>query len=147
MNKDKRELLAGYVDGELSQQERHEFEQELQRDPALREEWQEFLKLKEVTGIMQYADLPLEVWQDYWQNLYRKLERGIGWILFSVGAIVLLCFGLFQFFKELYLDPEVPTLVQVGVTALGIGAVVLVVSFVRERFFAFNRERYRKVIR
>lgn len=147
MNRDKRELLAGYIDNELSEQERREFEQQLQRDPQLREELQEFQKLKEVTGIMQYADLPIQVWENYWQNLYRKLERGIGWILFSVGAIVLLSFGLYQFFRELYLDPEVPTLVRIGVTVLGVGAVILVVSFVRERFFAYNRERYRKVIR
>jgi len=147
MNKNKRELLAGYVDGELSEDERVAFEQELQRDPDLRAELQEFTKLKEVTGMIQYADLPDEVWENYWQNLYRKLERGIGWILFSIGAIVLLSFGLFQFFKELYIDPQVPMLVKVGVTALGVGLVILLVSFVRERLFAFHRDRYGKVIK
>jgi len=145
MNKKKRELLAGYVDGELSEDERLAFEQELQRDPDLRAELEEFTKLKEVTGMIQYADLPDEVWECYWQSLYRKLERGIGWILFSIGAIVLLSFGLFQVFKELYIDPQVPVLIKVSVTALGIGLVILLVSFVRERLFAYRRDRYGKV--
>jgi hypothetical protein len=147
MNRDKRELLAGYVDGELSDEEREAFERELERDPQLRAELNEFRKLKEVTGMMQYADLPDEVWDGYWQNLYRKLERGIGWILFSIGAIVLLSFGVYQFFLELFSDSDVPTIVRISVTVLSIGAVLLLVSFVRERLFAYNRDRYRKVIR
>ena len=147
MNRDKRELLAGYVDGELSDEQREAFERELDRDPQLRAELNEFRKLKEVTGMMQYADLPEEVWDGYWQNLYRKMERGIGWILFSIGAIALLSFGIYQFFLELFSDSEVPTIVRISVTVLSIGAVILLVSFVRERLFAYNRDRYRKVIR
>ena len=145
MNKNMHELLAGYVDGELSEEERAAFEAELQKDPDLRAELDEFKKLKEVTGMIQYADLPDEVWEGYWQNLYRKTERGIGWIFFSIGAIVLLSFGLFQFFKELYINPEVSLLVKVSVTALGFGGVVLLVSYIRERLFAYNRDRYGKV--
>ncbi|UCE25292.1 MAG: zf-HC2 domain-containing protein [Candidatus Zixiibacteriota bacterium] len=147
MNRDKRELLAGYVDGELSDEEREAFERELERDPQLRAELNEFRKLKEVTGMMQYADLPDEVWDGYWQNVYRKLERGIGWILFSIGAIVLLSFGVYQFFLELFSDSDVPTIVRISVTVLSVGVVILLVSFVRERLFAYNRDRYRKVIR
>lgn len=147
MNKDKRELLAGYIDGELSERELREFEQQLEHNPQLRAELEEFKKLKEVTGMVQYADLPIEVWENYWQNLYRKLERGIGWILFSIGAIAILSFGLVQLFGALYLNPKIPTAIQIGVTVLGIGVVILFVSFIRERFFAYNRDRYRKVIR
>ena len=147
MTKDKRELLAGYVDGELSEDEKRAFEQALQQDPQLRDELEEFRKLKEVTGMVRYADLPEEVWENYWHNLYRKLERGIGWILFSVGAIILLAFGVFQLMSELYADPEVPMLVKVGTTTLGLGAVVLLVSFGRQRLFAYRRDRYREVTR
>ncbi len=147
MNNDLREYLAGYVDGELTENERLEFEEELDRDPQLRAELDEFRKLKEVTGMIRYADLPLEVWEGYWQNIYRKLERGTGWILLSIGAIGLILFGLFHFFNELYFNPEVPLLVSIGVTILTIGAVILVVSFVRERLYAYNRDRYGKVIR
>ncbi|HKK20982.1 MAG TPA: zf-HC2 domain-containing protein [candidate division Zixibacteria bacterium] len=147
MSKDMRELLAGYVDGELSAEERKAFEAELERDPELRAELDEFRKLKEVTSMVKYADLPLEVWDNYWQNLYRKLERGFGWILFSIGAIVLLSFAVFELFKGLYNNPEVPMLIKVGVTAVAIGAVVLGVSFIRETLFAYKRDRYKEVIR
>ncbi len=145
MNRSKRELLAGYVDGELPEEQRKELEEELKHNPELKAELEEFMKLKEITGLVQYADLPDEVWENYWQNLYRKLERGIGWIFLSVGAIVLICFGLYEFFKELYINPEVPLLVSVSVSVLTIGVVILLVSLIRERIFAYNRDRYREV--
>jgi len=145
MEKRIKEMLAGYVDGELSEDERMAFELELQRDPELRSELEEFKRLKEVTGMMHYADLPDEVWESYWQSLYRKTERGIGWILLSVGAIFLLCFGLWQALTQFYIDPNVSLFVKIGITAVGAGLIVLLVSLIRERLFAYHRDRYKEV--
>ncbi len=147
MNKDIRKLLAGYVDGELTNEERKAFEKELEQDPQLRAELREFRKLKEVTSVVHYADLPDEVWESYWQSLYRKLERGIGWILLSIGAILLLGFGLYHGLHDLYIAPEVSIWVKIGVTALGGGVIFLLVSFARERLFAYRRDRYREVMK
>ena len=140
-------MLAGYVDGELNDDDRAAVEKALQTDPQLRAELEQFQKLKEVTGMARYADLPLEVWESYWESIYRKTERGLGWIFLSIGAIILLGFGLFELFKEMYLDPATPLWLKVGVTAVSLGAVIMLVSYGRERYFAFKRDRYRKVIR
>jgi len=140
-----RELLAGYVDGELSEKEREAFERELATSAELRAELEEFRNIKEVTAGMKYADLPDEVWDSYWANIFRKIERGFGWIIMSLGAIILLCFGLYEFFGELYANPEAPLWLKIGVTGAAVGAVILLVSFGRERIFAYNRERYREV--
>ncbi len=147
MAKNKRELLAGYVDGELSDEERQAFEAELAQDAELRRELEEFKKLQEVTGMMKYADLPDEVWDNYWQSIYRKTERGFGWILLSLGAIVLLCFGLYEGMSELYADPKAPLWLKIGVTSVGVGSIFLLVSYARERLFAYNRDRYKEVIK
>ncbi len=145
MSNNMREMLAGYVDGELPENDRLAFEKELDTNPELRAELEEFMNLKEVTGIMTYADLPDEVWENYWQSLYKKTERSLGWILFSVGAIVLIFTGLFQIMNELYADSSVPLLIKISVTALILGAVILFVSFGRERIFAYKRDRYKEV--
>lgn len=147
MDERHRELLAGYVDGELSDKERAEFEQQLATSAELRAELEEFRKLKEVTAGMKYADLPDEVWENYWSNLYRRTERGIGWILMSVGTIILICFGLYEGFSALYTNPDNPLWLKLGVTGAAVGAVILLVSFARERIFAYHRERYREVER
>ena len=147
MDKHLREMLAGYVDGELSDEDKQAFEKELAVNDELRAELEEFKKLKNVTGMVRYADLPEEVWENYWASLYRKLERGIGWIFLSIGAIILLCFGLYEGLSGLYSDPEVALWVKIGVTGVGAGVIFLLVSFIRERLFAYNRERYREVTR
>lgn len=147
MDEHLREMLAGYVDDELSDEQKKAFEKELANNAELRAELDKFTKLKEVTGMVQYADLPLAVWESYWSSLYRKLERGVGWILFSVGAVILLLFGLYVGLRGLYIDPNVSLWVKIGVTGVGAGLVFLLVSFVRERLFAYRRERYREVMR
>ena len=147
MTDELRKLLAGYVDGELTEEERRRFEDALSRDAELRAELEEFQNLQKVTDMMQYADLPLEVWESYWQSLYRKLERGVGWIVLSVSAILLLCFGAFEFFSALWLGPDVPLWAKIGVSGVTIGTIVLLVSYGRERLFAYKRERYREVER
>lgn len=147
MNRDMREYLAGYVDGELTVDEKAAFEEQLARDADLRAELEEFRKLKEATSMARYADLPLEVWEKYWHNLYRKVERGLGWILASLGAIILMGFGLFEGLSKLYANPEAPLWLKVGVTAIGSGGVFLLVSYGRERLFAYNRDRYKEVKR
>jgi hypothetical protein len=140
-----RELLAGYVDGELTDDERLDFERELSHSAELRSELQEFMQLKEVTDVMRYADIPDEIWDSYWGSLYKKTERGLGWIFFSVGAILVLAFGLYQAFYKLFTDPEAPLWLQIGLPLAALGLVILLVSFVRERLFAWRRERYSEV--
>jgi hypothetical protein len=147
MVKNRRELLSGYVDGELSDEERQAFEADLAVDAELRVELEEFRNLQEVTGMVKYADLPNEVWDNYWQSIYRKTERGFGWILLSLGAILLLCFGLYEVMGQLYADPEAPLWLKIGLTSLGAGFIFLLVSYGRERLFAYNRDRYKEVIK
>jgi hypothetical protein len=140
-----KQLLAGYVDNELTARERVEFEQELAVNAELQRELKEFNRLKAVTNQMKYADLPDEVWEAYWQSVYRKIERGAGWVLASIGAIILLVFGLFQAFSKLYADPSSPLWLKLGLTLGSIGVIILLVSLIRERFFAYKRERYTEV--
>lgn len=145
MDERKRELLAGYVDGELSQSERAEFEERLAINAELRAELEEFKRLKEVTSMARYADLPNEVWESYWESIYKKVERGLGWIFLSVGTILLLGYGLFEILSKLFADPTVPLLIKIGVGAAAAGMIFLLVSFGRERLFAYKRDRYREV--
>ncbi len=147
MDEKYRELLAGYVDGELTDAEKLEFERELSHSAELRAELEEFMKLKEVTDSMRYADIPDQVWDSYWESLYKKTERGVGWIFFSVGAMIVLCFGLYEMFYGLFTDPTAPLWLQIGLPVSCVGAVILLVSYARERLFARKRERYTEVER
>ena len=36
---------------------------------------------------VEHKKPPKEVWKFYWVSVYNRLERRIGWILLSIGAI------------------------------------------------------------
>ncbi|MEZ5359528.1 MAG: hypothetical protein R3F48_11980 [Candidatus Zixiibacteriota bacterium] len=140
-------LLAGYQDGELDPEQKRQVEQYLAQSPELRAELEKLNRVKEVTDKVQYKDLPLEVWDTYWQNLYRRLERGIGWIFTSIGAAIVLITGLYYLVKDYFLDAALPLLPKLGVGALIVGGSFLFVSVARQRLFAYNRDRYKEVQR
>lgn len=147
MNERWQKLLAGYLDNELTEAERQEFDTELQHNPELRAELEQFRKLKRVTDSVRYADLPDAVWEAYWSSLYRKMERGLGWLLFSASAIILACYGTFQMLSTLYFDTRVSLMVKIGVTGLMFGLVIILVSLIRERLFAYKNDRYGEVLK
>ena len=86
-----------------------------------------------------------EVWEMYWSSVYNRLERQLGWILFSIGAIILLFFGGYKAIEGIIQDPTIPALLKAGILAVLGGIVILLVSLVRERFFVRKRERYKEV--
>lgn len=144
---DIRELLAGYQDGELDPTQEEMVREHLSECEQCRAELARLDKVKEVTGKVQYKDLPLEVWEGYWQNLYRRVERGLGWILVSIGSIIMAGVGIWYLLQRYFLNPEVGLFNKIGVGALLVGGIFLIVSVVREQLFAYTRDRYREVRR
>jgi ferric-dicitrate binding protein FerR (iron transport regulator) len=142
-----RQLMMSALDGELGPDERREFERLLEEDPGLRSEWDRLRRVKEVTEQMSLRRPPDEVWDGYWGSVYRRLERGVAWILISVGAIIVVSYGAWRGVSELIADAELPWPVKGGVLAVTVGLVVLFVSVVREKLFVRRRDPYKDVRR
>ena len=140
-------LMMGYLDKEISDDEKRLVEKHLAECKKCKAEFDSFTQLKEVTDKVKLADLKEDIWAGYWKGVYRRIERGAGWFFLSIGAIILAALGAFQFFKSLFQDPTVSTVVKIGVGALSLGVIVLVVSIIRERVFAYKHERYREIER
>ena len=142
-----KQLLMALLDGELAPAERAELETHLADCRECRAELDGFRRLKEVTDMVRFEEPDDAVWASYWHGIYNRLERGLGWILLSLGAIVLLAYGTFRLVEGLFADPTVALLVKVGVGAGLLGIVVLVVSLVRERLFGLRSDRYSREVR
>jgi predicted anti-sigma-YlaC factor YlaD len=140
-------LMSGYIDGELTPQEKSDFENHLRNCGLCQKEMDTFQKLREVTGAMKYADIPEHVWRGYWKSLYRRMELGVGWILVSIAAVILLGYTLFEITRGFFLNPGPPILLKIAVGIGGLGLIILLVSTVRERVFAYNRDRYKEIQR
>ena len=49
-----------------------------------------------------------DVWRFYWASVYNRLERRIGWILLSIGAMIILFFGGYKMVEGIIQDPSNP---------------------------------------
>jgi hypothetical protein len=140
------ELKNKYFDKKLSGKEKIELEELAQKDKETRKELKEMDNLKEVLNMLGPVN-PDKEWEDYWSSLYNKLERGIGWIIFSIGAILTLTFLGFQVIKELIRDPQIALYAKVGLIALILGLAILFVSVARERLTLSRTDKYSKEVK
>ncbi len=141
------ELLMKVVDEVATDAERQEFDALLQADTTLRDEYKAMLHIKEVTDKMQYVEMPDSFWDDYWQGIHNRLERGLGWTLLVVGAALIVGFVIFEFFRSFFLDGTVSIILRLGVLIAILGTLVLLISVLREKLFARKRERYKEIVR
>ncbi len=135
------------LDDELTPEERREMELLLADDPGLRAERERLGRLKEVTADMKLRNPPEELWDDYWNSTYSRVERGIGWILVSFSVIVVGGWATWQFVANLIADTGMPPLVKAGVLAGSLGLVVLLVSVLRQRLFVKKTDPYKDIVR
>jgi len=144
---DYKDLLMGYLDNELSNEQRRRLEEHLARCADCAGGLDGFKKLKAMTDEVTLLEPEDRVWRDYWSGIYNRIERGIGWIMFSVAAIALIIYGGFRAVEQLIKDPGVEMLLKVGLLALIAGLAILFVSVLRERLYFWKRDRYKDVRR
>jgi len=144
---DYKDLMMGYLDDELTPEQRNRFEIHLSGCDSCRADLKQFRKLKAITDEVTLAEPEDRLWQDYWCGVYNRIERGVGWIVFSVAAILLAVYGGFKLVEAIIEDPTIGMLLKAGVLALIAGLAILFVSALRERLYFWGKDRYRNVRR
>ena len=144
---DYKDLMMGYLDNELSDEQKRQFEEHLAGCGECAGELEEFKKLKAITDEVTLVEPEDRMWQDYWDGIYNRIERGVGWILFSVAAILVAIYGGFKAIEELIKDPTTGMLLKIGLLALIAGIAILFVSVLRERLYFWKKDRYKDVRR
>ena len=145
MNREE-ELKNKYFEGNLSPEEKKELARIINKDEKTAKELKDMGKLKEVIEMLEPIN-PDKDWEEYWSCLYNRLERGIGWIIFSIGAILTFTFLGFQFIKGLIRDPQIVLYAKVGFIALIFGLAILFISVLRERITLCKTDKYSKEVK
>ena len=142
-----KELISSYHDNFLNEDQKKTVEAHIEHCEECRRELEEMGKIEEAMQKMELKQPPKEMWQVYWTSVYNRLERKIGWILLSIGAIIMLFFGGYKAIEGIIEDPTIPLIVKVGILAALGGVAILLVSVGRERIFVRKRERYKEVVK
>jgi predicted anti-sigma-YlaC factor YlaD len=140
-----KELISSYIDGELDASQRKLVEEHLKECQECRQEFEEMEKFEEVMSRMEFKKPPKEMWQVYSDSVYNRLERKIGWILLSIGAIILLFYGGYKSIEGLIQNPEIHWILKAGILLGLAGIAVMLVSLIREQIFIYKRERYKEI--
>ena len=144
---DFKDLMMGYLDNELSEEARRRFEQHVAGCPECARELNEFKRLKTITDEVTLVEPEDRIWQDYWSGIYNRIERSVGWIVFSIAVILLTIYGGFRAIEEMIKDPNIEILFKAGLLALLVGLGILFVSVLRERIYFWRKDRYKDVRR
>ncbi len=140
-------LMMKQLDGEISPGEARELAEMLSENPALQSEYNMLKTAKEKAQAMKSHHLPELAWEDYWGKLYNRMERGIAWILVSIGAILVLGYALWEFLSQLTADSTLPVALRFGIFALFFGALILIFSVFREKILLRKHDKYKEIQR
>ena len=140
-------LLMGYLDGELDETQRAELEEHLDSCAACRAERGAYESLNRMVRSMESYSESERALERYWNQTWNLTERKLGWALTGIGAAIVAGFGLFEFTRAFWTDPDVPMVLRVGTGLGGAGVLVLLASLVRERIMLRKKERYTEVER
>lgn len=131
------------LDGELSDTEKTEYEAHVRGCDECQSELSDLGRVVDFTDELRLRTPDDEFWDGYWESVYRRSERGFGFVLLMLGLIVLAVVGVIRAVTS----PEFWSYEGISVTAILIGLVVIFVSVVRERFHERKNDPYRGVQR
>lgn len=140
-------LIAAYLEDELDEKDRALVEAHLRDCAECRAEAVELNQLEEVLNQMELKKPSKDIWDVYWSSVYNKLERQIGWIILSIGIMVLIFIGVYPAIEQFISDPEKPLALKIGILACLGGGIIVFVSILREQLFFRKKERYKEIRR
>ena len=136
------ELLSGFIDGELTQQDRQRVQIHIDGCEKCSADVDELRLLRKTVGKAQLSGLDDDVWRETMDDTVVKASRGIGWLL-VVGA-VLLGAGLGVY--ELVTSPSSMSLLEKLIVGGVYGGMLLIfISVLRQRLIERKTDRYKDV--
>jgi anti-sigma factor RsiW len=138
------DLLSGYVDHELTQQQSQRVQIHLDTCESCRRLYGDLKNMKEQLRQLSYPISDEAMLEKLEKDLFASSSRNLGWILLGLGALCAVLAGTVAFFMFLA-APDVPVLVKLFNGLLVIGGVALFVSVVRERLLTYKKDKYRNV--
>jgi len=138
-----KELMMASLDGEIGVEDRGELESHLAECADCKREFEELSELSELVGEIELTKPSQEDMMKYWPSVYAKIERGAGWGLVVIGALIWVAYGIFLFVT----DPTTGSMTKLLIALPVVGVLMLLISVIRERVSVSKTERYKEVER
>ena len=135
------ELLSGYIDGELTQQERQRVDIHCDNCEQCRREREEIKALRERVGKTRLSEYGEDKWRESMNDTTVRTSRSIGWILFIGGLLAIGGIAVFTFLT----DPGLELHLKLIIGAIYGGLAILFISVLRQRLIERKTDKYKDV--
>ena len=135
------ERLSGYLDGELTQQERQQVDLHLADCESCMGMLRELEELRGRMGRSALSRKYEDHWRENMDDTGVQLSRGIGWLLLIGAILVIATIVVFQFLT----DPGISGFMKFIISAFYLGWAALFVSVLRQRLIERKTDKYKDV--
>jgi len=135
------ELLSGYIDGELTQQEQQRVRLHCEDCEKCRQDLDDLQSMRDRIAASPLSGIRADVWRETMNDTTVRTTRGIGWLLLIGG--VLLAFGFAVY--EIVTDSSISLLEKLIIGGIYGGLLLLFVSVLRQRLIERKTDKYKDV--
>ena len=135
------EQLSGYVDGELTQQQRQRIDVHCASCAECARDLRELKELRESIGNARLSNKNQDVWREMMNDTTVQRSRGIGWLLLIGGVLACLGIGVFVFL----FDSSISLVEKLIAGAIYGGLGLLFYSVLRQRLIERKTDKYKDV--
>jgi len=135
------ELLSGYIDGELTQQQQQRVRVHCERCQDCATELERLTELREAVGKSRLSPLNDDIWREHMNEPSVRITRGIGWLLFIAGVLAIAGIAIYQF----VIDTSMPLHIKIISALVWVGLGALLVSVLWQRLIERKSDKYKDV--
>lgn len=136
------ELLSGFIDGELTQQEHQRVRLHCERCEICSKQLAELTALRKQVGQTTFGTHNANQWREEMDDMPTRASRGLGWLLLIGGALIAAGFFVVVFFLNVDGLSLVERLIIGGIYG---GLLLLFVSVLRQRLIERKTDKYKDV--
>ena len=135
------EWLSGYIDGELTQQQRQRVEIHCSTCGDCETELNELRALRRDVSNSRLSEYGEDSWRETMDDQTVKATRGIGWLLFLGATVICGGIGIYEF----VLDSSMGIFEKLLIGAVYGGLALLFFSVLRQRLIERKSDKYKDV--
>lgn len=132
------ECMSGYLDDELDESDTARFEKHLKSCASCRAELNEMTQVVSAASGLCVEEPPEEVWDEFLDQVYNRIERKTGWYVLILGVVMALGWGVYF----LFVTDTVPLHTKVLIQCILLGLTLLFSSVLRQRLHQRKTDRY-----
>ncbi len=131
------------LDGEMSADEAAAYEAHLRGCDVCHREMKSLGRVVRFSEELKLRVPDDEFWKGYWESIYRRSERSVGFVLLIGGLLAVTGYGIYRALTS----PALLTYEGISVTIILVGLAIIFISVVRERYHERRNDPYREVER